>query len=376
MTNQDPNDPVADKLGKDFGPYHLVRRIGAGGMAETFEAVRRGPNDFSQRVCLKVVLPFLRKDQDFLRMFHREARLAAKLRHSNIVGVIDFGEIEGTTYMALELVDGADLHAVLDAQEEHKLAHEYVALVGHDLASALDHAHNPPRESGVDGIDVGTIVHRDISPSNVLISRHGEVLVADFGLAKAVSGASRRQSAVKGKVPYMSPEQLRADPIDGRADLFAVGVVLFEALAGRLPYRGSHDPEVIMRILEGSHPPLTELARDAPPELCRVIESLIEPDRDKRPESAHALSDLLDPFVPSPRFRRELGKMAAALNPEQSPVTGEQGSAFVKKGPCRSGLRVAMPRRNKSQQVESFLAGRGSSPPNPKPHPSRRARIA
>ncbi len=308
-------------LGTEIGPYKLVRRLGMGGMAETFVAIRRGPRGFAQRVCLKLVLPFFREDEEFVTLFQREARLAAKLRHSNIVGVIDFGEIEGRSYMALELVDGVDLQVLLDSQTGNRLSPEYVALIGHDLAAALDHAHNPPRESDFDGSRGGAIVHRDISPSNVLVSRHGEIMLSDFGVAKAVSGSSRKQSAVKGKIPYMSPEQLRLEPLDGRADLFGVGVVLFEALCGRRPYEGGHDPATIMLILQGDHTPLASLAPGAPPGLCEVIERLIEPDRDKRPESAAELIELLDPYVPSPRVRRQLAKTVSQLRPEEEPIS-------------------------------------------------------
>jgi len=314
MSKVDFDSSAGDLLGTDIGPYRLVRRLGMGGMAETFVAIRRGPSGFSQRVCLKLVLPFFREDEEFVKLFQREARLAAKLRHSNIVGVIDFGEINGRSYMALELVDGVDLQVLLDAQSGEKLSPEYVALIGHDLASALHHAHNPPREANIDG---GAIIHRDISPSNVLISRHGEIMLSDFGVAKAVTGRSHKQSAVKGKIPYMSPEQLRLEPLDGRADLFGVGVVLYESLCGRRPYEGGHDPATIMQILQGERQPLARLAPGAPPELCALIDRLIEPDRDARPDNAAELIELLDPFVPSPRTRRELGSRVDGLRPEE-----------------------------------------------------------
>ena len=306
----------SDLHDRDFGPYRLVRRLGIGGMAETFEAVRTGPGGFTQRVCLKLVLPFFRDDETFVELFQREARLAAKLRHSNIVGVIDFGEVSGTSYMALELIDGADLDAVLEAQEGRRLSHEHVALLAQELAAALDHAHNPPRETDSDGAEIGAIVHRDISPSNVLISRRGEVLLTDFGVAKAVTGTSRKQSAVKGKVPYMSPEQLRAGPIDGRADVFALGVVLYEALSGQRPYEGGNDPATIMLILQGEHPSLPALVPEAPARLCALIERLIDPDPDARPASAAALVELLDEFAPSPKAQRDLGRLVTALAPE------------------------------------------------------------
>lgn len=318
-------------MGEAFGPYKLVRRLGVGGMAETFVAVKSGPGGFTQRVCLKLVLPFFRDDEDFTRLFYREATLAAKLRHRNIVGVMDFGEFEGTPYMALELVDGLDLRGILDGHEGQKLPADYVTLFGLELAEALQHAHNPPPTAGIEGTDddVRGIVHRDISPSNVLVSRQGEILLTDFGVAKAISDNSRKQSAVKGKIPYMSPEQLRAESLDGRADLFALGVVLFEALAGKRPYEGAHDPATIMLILKGEHPPLKALAPDAPPGLCDVIEHLIDPDKEQRPASAAALIEALDEFAPSPRVRQNLGRLVRQLAEEAKKAKSKKGSGRI-----------------------------------------------
>ncbi|MGB8223978.1 MAG: serine/threonine-protein kinase [Polyangiales bacterium] len=313
-------------MAKDFGPYTLVQRLGVGGMAETFEAVRHGRSGFSQRVCLKLVRPALRGNVDSIELFEREARLAAKLHHGNIVSVIDFGEIEGTLYMALELIEGADLQVLLDAR--NRLSPQHVALIGHDLATALEHAHNPSGD-GEDGLhDAGGIIHRDISPSNVLVGRHGEVKLTDFGLANVAEGGSR-QSDVRGKFPYMAPERLRADPLDGRADLFSLGVVLFEALAGRRPYDGGHDPATIMLIMAGEHPSLHDLAPGTPAELCQIVESLIEPDREKRPQSAAALAEQLEPFVPPPDARRKLGKMATEARSLLAANKPASGGAFV-----------------------------------------------
>ena len=313
---------------REFGPYTLVRRLGVGGMAETYEAIRKGPGGFTQRVCLKLVLPFFRDREDFLTLFKREARLAAKLRHSSVVGVIDFGEIDGVTYIALELVDGTDLATLLDAQPGSRIAPEHTALVGHDIAAALEHAHDPRRDGSSDGASDNVIIHRDLSPSNVLVSLRGEILLTDFGVAKAITGTARQQSAVKGKVPYMSPEQLRSESLDGRADLFALGVVLYESLAGHRPFQGDHDPGTIMQILQGDRRPLLEVAPETPPGLAEVIEQLLEPDRDARPESASAVLEMLDPYVPSPRERRELGKLVSEVRaslpsvPPQNPISG------------------------------------------------------
>lgn len=298
-----------DFLGQDFGPYRLVRRLGVGGMAQTFEAIRQGPSGFSQRVCLKLVLPYFREDKTFVELFEREAKLAARLRHSNIVGVIDFGNIDGTLYMALELVDGVDLQVLLDAQDRKRLPDDHVLLIGRELARALEHAHDPPPGSGESG--ASAIIHRDISPSNVMISRHGEVMLTDFGVAKAVTDTWGKQSNIKGKIPYMSPEHLMGETLDGRSDLFSVGVVLFEALTGQRPYAGANEPATIMAALEGRHVPLAELAPDAAPSLRKVIEDLIHPDREMRPASAAILVEMLDELAPPPRVRRELGAMVA-----------------------------------------------------------------
>jgi len=332
VTGRSDSTP-GDFVGEEFGPYRLVRRLGVGGMAQTFEAVRHGPAGFSQHVCLKLVLPYFRESEDFVELFKQEAKLAAKLRHSNIVGIIDFGEIGGVLYMALELVDGVDLRVLLDAQDRKRLAHEYVTLIGRDVARALERAHSPSPGTGIDGAELNAIIHRDVSPSNVLISRHGEVMLTDFGVAKAITDTWGRQSNVKGKIPYMSPEQLMGEAVDGRADLYSLGVLLFEALTGRRPYVGPNDPATIMMALAGNHVPLSELAPDTPPDLCDVVERLLEPDRERRPQTATELIELLDELAPPARTRRKLGELVietpAAAHPRESTGIQRSGGAPV-----------------------------------------------
>ncbi|MGB8329843.1 MAG: serine/threonine-protein kinase [Polyangiales bacterium] len=341
MANASSNGSLGDPSGQDFGPYKLVRRLGVGGMAETFEAIRMGPGSFSQRVCLKLVLPFYRDRQDFREFFDREARLAAKLRHGNVVGVIDFGQIDGVSYIAFELVDGVDLASLLDSQSRGVLAPEHVALIGHDLAAALEHAHDPRRDGSAGGDGANAIIHRDISPSNVLISERGEVLLTDFGVAKAITGTARQQSAVKGKVPYMSPEQLRAETLDGRADLFALGVVLFEALAGQRPFQGEHDPATIMMILNGNRPSLHEMAPEVPLGLCQVVEGLLQTNRDDRPPSAAALLEQLEPFVPSYRARQALGTLAFDVRASKAAWSSRPAASDVASGVSQSSGSLA-----------------------------------
>jgi serine/threonine-protein kinase len=278
---------------REFGPYRLVRRLGVGGMAETFEAARVGASGFEQRVCLKRVLPAFGQDDDFISRFRREARLAARLRHTNIVGVVGFGQVDGSHYMALELVDGVDLRSFLKSSKGEKLPPQIVALIGFDLALALEHAHR-------------MLVHRDISPSNILLSRTGEAKLADFGLAKAIDNTTAAASrSAKGKIPYMSPEHMRGEPVDGRADLFSLGVVLFEAAAGVRPFDGAHDVETMQKILEGDARSLTRLAPQMPSALRKAIENLIEVDLHARTPSASRLVEELAAIAPAPSVRRE-----------------------------------------------------------------------
>ena len=279
---------------REFGAYYLLRRLGVGGMAETFEATRVGAGGFEQRVCLKRVLPAFSADPEFVARFRREAVLAGQLRHTNIVGVIDIGEVDSVHYMTLELVDGIDLRSLLKSSPGERLSPETVALIALDLAHALEHAH-------------GSLVHRDISPSNVLLSRSGEAKLADFGIAKALDDAKATASrSARGKVPYMSPEHMRGEAVDGRTDLFSLGVVLFEALAGRRPFDGAHDVETMQKILEGKRIPLEEVAPEAPAELVGIVERLIEIDPALRTPSAAHLIEELGCVSPPPSIRSQL----------------------------------------------------------------------
>jgi serine/threonine protein kinase len=314
-------------------------------MAETFEAARSGQGAFEQRVCLKRVLPAFSEDDVFVSRFRREAKLAARLRHTNIVGVIDVGEIDGVHYMTLELVDGVDLRSFLKSCPEEKLSPDTVALIALDLAYALEHAH-------------GTLVHRDISPSNILLSRSGETKLADFGIAKAIDNAAVTASrSAQGKVPYMSPEHVRGDAVDGRADLFSLGVVLFEAAAGVRPFDGAHDVETMQRILDGERRPLADLAPDIPPALRQVIERLIEVDPEVRTPSAARLIEELAAVAPPPGTRRALG----------STIEGHRG------GPkARMHVRAREEERDTELSRPPGLAPRVAEPPRP---PRKRGRM-
>ncbi len=294
-----------------FGPYELVRRLGSGGMAETYLAVRRGPGGFEQHVCVKRILPALETDPDLVRMFMDEARLAAQLRHSNITQVVDFGVAAGSHYLALELVDGMDLRALLRALRDagRTLDAPLAVYVGTQLAAALDFAHTPERGRHA-------VIHRDLSPSNVLGSRAGEVYLTDFGIARALGGKRNAISGVvRGKVPYMAAEYALTGQFDARSDLFALGVILFEALAGQRPFDGASDLDTIARIEAGRHAPLSSLAPHAPAALVAIVEQLLVPDPEQRFQSAAAVLEALAHVAAPPTVARQLGELVRASSP-------------------------------------------------------------
>ena len=289
---------------RDFGTYQLVSPLGAGGMAQTYLALRKGPDGFEQRVCLKRILPSLETDAEFVRLFEDEAKLSAQLRHANIVQVLDFGQQAGSHFLALELIEGLDLRGLLRAlgANGQMLPSGLVSFLGHELADALSYAHG--RRS--DAQDV--IVHRDISPSNVLLSNAGEVKLTDFGIAKAMSEPSfTRTGIVKGKVPYMAPEYATRGQFDARCDLFSLGVLLYESLIGRRPFDGSTDVETIENTRDGRFAPILSLLPTVPPALASAIEKLLQPNPDKRFQTADAFLSALQAVAAPITSRRILG---------------------------------------------------------------------
>ncbi|MGB0680308.1 MAG: protein kinase domain-containing protein [Polyangiales bacterium] len=316
-----------------FGVYETRRRLGVGGMAETFVAVRRGPGGFEQQVCLKRVLPAFAQDEDFVRLFQDEARLVARLRHNNIVQLNDFGEADGSYYLALELIDGVDLKTLFRhlTGRQDKLAHALLCMVAYDVASALDHAHNLQ----IHGVPA-KVVHRDVSPGNILLSRAGEVKLADFGIAAASTKAHVTQSGVvKGKVPYMSPEQARGEQVDGRSDLFSLGVVLYEGLAQTRPFDGATEAATLLHIVDGKYSPIETQVPGTPAPLARIIGRLLQRERDARYPDAAALLDDLAPLVPPPTVRRQLAKLVREAALAQLTPGGAAGGAASPSDPAQ-----------------------------------------
>jgi serine/threonine protein kinase len=235
-----------------LGPYRLVRRIGHGGMAEVYLAVRYGASGFEKRFALKTLLPELRGMGTYERLLIEEAKIGARLDHRNLVRVHDLGVDRGVYYACMDYVDGADLDGLMRRARPRP---ELALLIAEEVCLALEYVHTATDDSGR---PLG-IVHRDVSPSNVLLSRAGEVKLADFGIAKATELEDRTLGNVrKGKYAYMSPEQVRGEPLTLQSDQFGLGVMLLELLVGRRPFDGESVMQTLDNI-EKAEPP-AELA--------------------------------------------------------------------------------------------------------------------
>ena len=279
-----------------FGKYLLLERIGVGGMAEVFKAKTFGAEGFERLVAIKRILPHLVEDEDFVNMFIDEAKIAVRLQHPNIVGIHDLGRAEGTIYIAMEFVPGRDVRAVYEFEQKRRGTTPigvgcYIVM---KMCEALHHAHFATGPRG----EPLQVIHRDVSPQNVLLSFDGEVKVADFGLAKARGRMVQTQAGVvKGKLAYMSPEQLRGDEIDHRVDVFGLGIVLFELLTGTRLFLGPTDMDTLRRVYEARVPPMRELNPRIHPDLEAIVRRALAKDRDARYSTALEMHDDLQYFV-------------------------------------------------------------------------------
>jgi serine/threonine protein kinase len=289
-----------------FGPFVLLASIATGGMGETFLAERTGPEGVVQRVCVKRVLPADAGDPLWKRMFLDEARIVATLRHSNIVSLIEFGLELDAWWMSLELIEGADLFTVFTALRAagRRLPVEVVLFIAAELAKALSYAYTTAR-----------VVHRDVTPSNILLSYTGSVKLADFGIAKDAKTERTRTGQQKGKVPYMSPEHSLQRPLDGRSDLLWLGVVLFELLAGQRPFEGATELVTQTNTVQGIRKDLRALAPEVPEAVVKIVEHLTESEPDARTASADDLLDELSAIAVPANVVRTLGKQVTECRP-------------------------------------------------------------
>jgi eukaryotic-like serine/threonine-protein kinase len=290
---------------QQFGKYRLVAKIAAGGMAEIFKARFAAAKGITKQVVIKRILPHYAANPAFVQMFTNEAKIAMDLSHGNIAQVFDFGEIDGDWFLAMEFVDGHALSQVVKRARKSRFPFfptPLAVLVMIETLKALHYAH-----TRVDSKNRPlNIVHRDVSPQNVLVSYEGQVKLVDFGIAKAKYGQENTQSgSIKGKYIYFSPEQARGKELDARTDVFACGAMLYELLTGQLPFQGKLI-EVLGKITKGQFAPPTELNPEIPPALERIILKAMALNVADRYQSAgeyeHALSSWLHNNAPGFSF--------------------------------------------------------------------------
>ena len=279
-----------------FGKYLLLDRINVGGMAEVFSAKVFGEDGSSQILAIKKILPTMVEDEEFISMFIDEARIAVQLDHRNVVQIFELGKYEENYYIAMEYLPGRDLRALLDRAKKRKepVAIEQSLFIASELAHGLDYAHRAKDQQGVD-LD---IVHRDVSPQNILISYDGQIKLIDFGIAKAATRNQQTQVGIlKGKFGYMSPEQVRGLPIDRRSDIFALGVILYEMLTGERLFVGESDFSILERVRNAEVPPPRKYNAGISPELERIVLKALAREADERYQWASELRDDLLGFL-------------------------------------------------------------------------------
>ena len=350
-----------------LGKYQVVRQLGVGGMAEVCLARLRGIGGFDKPVVVKRIRPDI-TDRGFVDMFLDEARVASSLNHANLVQIFEIDAIDGLPYIAMEYVHGPTLSSVLqrlDGRRTRPHAHFAYLLAG--VAAGLDYAHNA---CDAYGQRLG-IVHRDISPHNIIIALDGIAKVFDFGVAKAIGNASLTGAgSVKGKVAYMAPEQLRAESVDHRADVYALGVCLYEATVGFRPFRGNTEGELFAARAAGAFRKPSEVDSAFPVKLEGIILAAMEPDPMRRPSAAE-IHDQLIAFAngPFPSSAKAVSSWLHELYPDHNELDGNgdsyadttgSGSSRSNRSPARSTRQIsAVAPNGTARRIDIVTARRG-----------------
>jgi serine/threonine protein kinase/tetratricopeptide (TPR) repeat protein len=358
-----------------FGRYRLLERLGQGGMAEVFKAKSYGVEGFEKILVIKRILPELARSPEFVDMFIHEAKLAVRLSHANVVQVFDLGKAPGEAadggrptdayYIAMEYVHGLDLASALARarRQGFALPVQMGVYVASEVAKGLDHAHRRRDET----LRPLGIVHRDVSPQNVLLSFEGEVKVTDFGIAKARGAIDRsgQERQLHGKFGYMSPEQARGESVDGRSDLFSLGTVLYECVAGVNPFSAPTTYETMRRVQACEYPPVELLRRDAPPELVTILKTAMARSPADRYASAGRMYEALLAFLYAQGSRygahdlaeflakfRESNDGAVTMGAPEGPLLEAEANAAQERTP------VEVPASRPASSVRASLGGR------------------
>jgi len=299
-----------------FGKYRLLRKLGSGGMAEAYLAEQEGHAGFARTVVVKRVLPHLADKPEFTRMLVHEARIAARLQHDNIAQIYDLGHVGDTYFITMEYVAGVDLSMLSELADSHHrapLALGAVARIILDVCAGLHHAH---RATDTLGRPLG-LVHRDVSPPNIMVTPEGTAKIIDFGVAKATEEVGETATgALKGKHAYMSPEQVRGRPVDARSDQFAVGILLWELVSWQRLFRRDADFLTVRAVVEDEAPTLSMLRPGLPERLDHIAARALEKDPDDRYASCEELADDLEDLARRSGWdfsSRALGRLVGEL---------------------------------------------------------------
>jgi serine/threonine protein kinase len=348
-------------IGSTLGEYQLLRLIAVGGMAEVYLA-SSDAGGYSRYLALKVIHPELADDASFVQMLVNEAKLAVKLNHPNIVQTYDLGRIGRIYFISMEFVDGADYFQVLRRITEHDQDVPIAAalMVARDMLGGLDYAHNC---IDTDGTSL-KIIHRDISPQNILLSRRGDVKLVDFGIAKAANLSTKtRAGVIKGKLVYMSPEQSWGNRVDQRTDIFSAGVVLYEALTGGSLYLESNPVKLLQLVRKAEIPPPSTLRLEVDRTLDAIVMRALHPRPEERYQAARefqeAIADYLARYAPN-YSRSMLGELVlSVLTPEELELSLSeiQSSGRLPAALQNSPTPVPLLQQPDLEQSQSLLSG-------------------
>jgi eukaryotic-like serine/threonine-protein kinase len=341
-----------------IGKYDLLGRIAAGGMAEIFLARESGPHSVGRLLVVKRILPHVADDPRMVEMFVHEAQLSMHLSHPHICPIHEFGEADGTFYLAMEWVRGVSLRQLLDRVKGTPLPISFVVRLFADLAGALHHAHTCRDPSG----QRLNIVHRDVNPENLMIGFDGVVKLLDFGVAKASTQTDKTEAGMlKGKFAYISPEQYQGQPVDGRADVFSLGVSFYEALTGRSIFERASEYETVAAIvLDPSVPSVREVRTEVPEDLDAIVRRAMEKDREHRFATADEMQAALTRWLAAQHISVRHPDISRALKTLVPDLFGAE-PRLDRRPPTRSNkLPTPEPVRDGNDEMQSLLLGQSA----------------
>jgi serine/threonine protein kinase len=292
---------MSNNRGTRFGKYTLLNRIAVGGMAEVFLARQEGLEGFEKTICIKRIRPHLSSQASFVRMFLNEAKLAAQLNHPNIVQIYDLGRVNDSYFIAMEYISGRDMSRIIPKAEKAGITFPmiYALRIASNVCEGLYFAHTKTDAYG----NPLNIVHRDITPENILVSFNGTVKIVDFGIAKANSQLEQtRAGEIKGKLSYMSPEQCMGHPLDARSDIFSFGSVIYEWITGYKLFTGENEMAILKSIIDGKIYPPSYFKEDVPEAVERILMKALDKDKTKRYQSAWEMQFDIDTYLASSEF--------------------------------------------------------------------------